>query len=95
MKTNDNPSKERMPELQETLTNIEFQANRLENLTCEIRIKITAIFNPDVPIEKVKEESSQRLVQPDLVGRLNSEIERISEYSNRLDSLLLKLHQIV
>jgi hypothetical protein len=92
---NDNLQRVREPELKEVLISLETLSNRFDGLTIDLKNKIQLIHNPPQlePVNKTMEGAKS--LKPDcMISSLNEQINRLKDYGNRIEDLLMKLNNI-
>lgn len=93
---NDVPQREREPELKEVLILLENLSSRFDGLTLDLKNKIQSIHNPPQLEPANKPLDNKEPLKPDdMVGCMNEQINRLKNYGNRLEDLLMKLNRII
>ncbi len=93
---NDVPQREREPELKEVLISLENLSNRFDGLTLDLKNKIRSIHNPPQLEPANKPMDGEKSSKPDdMVGCMNEQINRLKNYGNRIEDLLMKLNKII
>lgn len=93
---NDVPQREREPELKEVLISLENLSNRFDGLTLDLKNKIQSIHNPPQLEPANKPMDEEKSSKPDdMVGCMNEQINRLKNYGNRIEDLLMKLNKII
>lgn len=92
------PKREREPELKETLMALENLSNRFDGLTLDLRTKVQAIYSQPSPEPNPLVHKPVAPTHPtpfDMVSSINEQVERLREYANRVEVLLMQLNRIV
>lgn len=94
---NNNPQREREPELKEIVMAYESNLNTMDALIVELRNKVRSIHNPPQlePASKNPSEGELKGNPDDAISELCSKNERLEMYNNRLEDILQALSRII